>query len=149
MAVNACPPVVALVGSSGVGKTTLLEGVVRQLVAGGLKVATIKRTHHPVFTDEPGTDSYRHRESGASRTCLSGPGFVTVFHEPTDVRKLAALVGEGCDLVLVEGYKTGPFPKIEVVREGWPSLGLADLWLSVTSDQVEEVVEAIRQRLRE
>jgi molybdopterin-guanine dinucleotide biosynthesis adapter protein len=136
--------IVAIVGRSGVGKTTLVERVLPLLKAKGLKVATIKHTHHKVHEDRRGSDTFRHRESGADGTLLSGPGFCTVWSDQEmDPLVLAQFMGVGRDLVLIEGYKSSPFRRIEVVRGQEPVLAAEDSWLTVTSDEAELVLSAL------
>ncbi len=122
--------VIAVVGRSGAGKTTLIERLIPQLPG---RVATIKHTHHPLELDRPGSDSFRHRQAGAQACALSGSTFCSLWlpHE-LDPLELVDLVGRGCDLVLVEGYKGGPFPRLEVVREKPPLLPDEQVWLTAT-----------------
>jgi molybdopterin-guanine dinucleotide biosynthesis protein B len=107
-------------GYSGSGKTTLIERVIPQLVLQGLKVSLVKHAHHDFDLDTPGKDSYRHREAGASEVLVSGGRRWVLMHElrgapePDLDQQLARL--SPCDLVLVEGYKTYPIPKMEVYR---------------------------------
>jgi molybdopterin-guanine dinucleotide biosynthesis protein B len=143
------PEVVAIVGRSGVGKTYLVQSLLRKLTEAGLTVDTIKHTHHPVVKDTPGTDSNLHKAAGARRTVLTGPGFCTVFtEEELALKEVLKLSGSEVDLVLVEGFKNEAIRKIEVVSQGQEPL-LADdqVWMTVTSEQGEEVVEAIRALL--
>lgn len=144
------PEVVAIVGRSGVGKTYLMTSLLRKLTGSGLTVDTIKHTHHRVIEDTPGTDSSLHKAAGARRTVLAGPGFCTVFTEGelplTDLLKLS---GTEVDLVLVEGFKSERVRKIEVVRGGEPLLPDDQVWMTVTSEQSEEVAEAIRALLKD
>lgn len=112
--------VFGIAGWSGSGKTTLLEKILPRLTARGLKVSVIKHAHHGFDIDRPGKDSYRHREAGASEVLLSCGDRWALMHErraegePT----LNELLGHlsPCDLVLIEGFKQEPLPKIEVYR---------------------------------
>lgn len=112
--------VFGIAGWSGSGKTTLLEKLIPALTARGLKVAVIKHAHHGFDIDKPGKDSYRHREAGAVEVLLSCNERWALMHErraeaePT----LAELLGHlsPCDLVLIEGFKQEPVPKLEVHR---------------------------------
>lgn len=116
--------VFGLAGFSGAGKTTLMERLIPLFVAQGLKVSVIKETHHDFDIDRPGKDSWRHRQAGASEVLLSSERRWVLMHElrgdmpPTLEAHLARL--SPCDLVLVEGYKRQPIPKLEVHR---PALG--------------------------
>ena len=112
--------VLGIVGSSGSGKTTLIVQLIKILTAAGVKVATVKLTHHDLDLDEPGKDSHRHRQAGARATALIGPKRTQIFHEaPLDLADVLGQLGS-VDLVLVEGFIDAPNPKIEVYR---PSLG--------------------------
>jgi molybdopterin-guanine dinucleotide biosynthesis adapter protein len=113
-----------LAGWSGSGKTTLLTAVIPNLVARGLAVSTIKHAHHEFDIDRPGKDSWRHREAGASEVMVASARRWAIMHElrgapePT-LDDLVARVSP-VDLLLVEGFKHHPHPKLEVHR---PSLG--------------------------
>lgn len=130
-----------LTGASGSGKTTLIERLLPVLRERGVRVSTLKHTHHDVPLDLPGKDSDRHRKAGAEEVLLlTGRGFV-LFHEfraPAGAEGPAAGAGEGTallaallarlapvDLVLIEGFKRFPLPRLEVFR---PALGKPPLW---------------------
>jgi len=115
-----------IIGWRNSGKTTLVEGLVRRLRAGGLCVSTVKHAHHGFDLDRPGKDSFRHREAGAREVLVSAAGRWALLRELPDGEEapLADLLArlEPVDLVLVEGFKGDPHPKLEVVRveEGRP-----------------------------
>ena len=116
--------VFGLAGYSGSGKTTLLEALIPRLNAAGLKVSLIKHAHHRFDIDQPGKDSHRLREAGCSEVLLVSDHRWVLMHElrgeaePSLEEQLARF--SDCDLVLVEGYKNTPIPKLEVHR---PSVG--------------------------
>lgn len=116
--------VFGLAGYSGSGKTTLLEELIPRLNAAGLKVSLIKHAHHRFDIDQPGKDSYRLREAGCSEVLLVSDHRWVLMHElrgapePTLEDQIARF--SDCDLVLVEGFKHTPIPKLEVHR---PSVG--------------------------
>jgi molybdopterin-guanine dinucleotide biosynthesis protein B len=120
--------VLGFVGWSGSGKTTLLERVLPLLAARGVSVSTVKHAHHGFDLDQPGKDSFRHRVAGAREVLVASGTRWALMHEiageesplPVLLRRLAPV-----DLVLVEGYKSHPFAKLEVHR---PSLGKPPLW---------------------
>jgi molybdopterin-guanine dinucleotide biosynthesis adapter protein len=107
-------------GYSGAGKTTLIEQLIPRFVAHGLRVSMIKHTHHSFDLDKSGKDSFRHREAGASEVMLVCDQRWVLMHElrgapePSFEEQIANL--SPCDLLLVEGYKATPVPKLEVHR---------------------------------
>lgn len=120
--------VLGIVGWSGSGKTTLLVALLPLLRAEGLRVSTIKHTHHGFDMDRPGKDTYRHREAGAREVLVASGTRWALLHEiqgeePTLPYLLTKL--EPVDLVLVEGFKAHPFPKLEVHRA---ALGKPPIW---------------------
>ena len=112
--------IIGIAGYSGSGKTTLIEKVVPVLVREGLKVSLVKHAHHEFDVDQPGKDSYRHRHAGCTEVLVSSSERWALMHElrgaaePTLQEQLKML--SPCDLVIVEGYKREPIPKIEVHR---------------------------------
>ena len=116
--------VLGIVGWSGSGKTTLLTALLPLLRARGLTVSTVKHTHHGFDMDRPGKDTYRHREAGAHEVLVAAGTRWALLHEvigpePSLPELLARM--QPVDLVLVEGFKTHPFPKLEVHRPRWAS----------------------------
>ena len=114
-------PVFGVVGWKNSGKTTLTERLVAEFSARGLRVSMVKHTHHNVDVDRSGTDSYRHRLAGAQEVMLAGGSRFALMHEYRDQPEfeLADLLVRmsPCDLVLVEGFKKTPIPKLEVHRQ--------------------------------
>ncbi len=107
-------------GWSGSGKTTLIEKLIPRFVKRGLRVSLIKHAHHSFDVDQPGKDSYRHRHAGAGEVLVtSSRRWVLVHelrgeHEPPFQEQVKRL--SPCDLLIVEGFKYAPIPKIEVWR---------------------------------
>lgn len=123
--VTASPPrVLGVVGYSGNGKTQLMQQLIPLLVTRGITVSTIKHTHHSVRVDEPHDISRRLTEAGAVDVAIAGPERWALLHEAGEEAepRVEALVERMApvDLVLVEGFKRHPHPKIEVHR---PSAG--------------------------
>jgi molybdopterin-guanine dinucleotide biosynthesis protein B len=124
--------VYGIVGRKNSGKTHLVTRLVRAAVARGLAVSTIKHAHHGFDVDQPGKDSWLHREAGATEVLVASASRWALLHEhrgapePT-LADLLARLGP-CDLVLVEGFKRDPHPKLEVYRAscGQPPLGAGD-----------------------
>lgn len=108
-------------GWKNAGKTGLMERLVAEITGRGLRVSTIKHSHHMADVDQPGRDTYRHRVAGASEVILASSARVAIMQELRDAPEpsLAELLGRlhPVDLVLVEGYKREPHPKIEAFRQ--------------------------------
>jgi molybdopterin-guanine dinucleotide biosynthesis protein B len=107
--------IIGVTGWKNAGKTTLVERLVAELVRRGLKVATVKHAHHAADIDRPNTDSFRHRAAGATEVALvTGQRYAIMREqaEPTLAEVLARMAP--ADVVLVEGFKRAPHPKIEV-----------------------------------
>jgi molybdopterin-guanine dinucleotide biosynthesis protein B len=107
-------------GWSGSGKTTLIEKLMPRFTDRGLRVSLIKHAHHSFDVDTPGKDSYRHREAGASEILVTSSRRWVLMHElrgaqePAFDEQIERL--SPCDLLLVEGFKFAPIPKLEVWR---------------------------------
>ncbi len=107
-------------GWSGSGKTTLIEQLIPRFVQQGLRVSLIKHAHHTFDVDHPGKDSHRHRQAGASEILVTSSRRWVLMHElrgahepsfDEQVKRISP-----CDLLLVEGFKFAPIPKLEVWR---------------------------------
>ncbi len=107
-------------GWSGSGKTTLIEKLIPLFVERGLRVSLLKHAHHTFDVDHPGKDSYRHRQAGAAEVLVTSSRRWVLMHElrggkePTFEEQIAHL--SPCDLLIVEGFKYLPIPKLEVWR---------------------------------
>lgn len=118
------PPVVSIIGRKNSGKTRLMIALLKEMRRRGFRVASIKHGHHAFEADERGRDSWRHFNEGqAEATLMAGEGKIALVMrmegEPDPERLVRDfLAGRGYDLVLVEGYKRGPFLKIEIWRNG-------------------------------
>src|ERR1700739_1709743 len=109
-----------LAGWSGSGKTTLMTALIPEFVSRGIAVSTIKRAHHSFDIDKPGKDSWRHRQAGAREVMVASDHRWALMHElrgapEPSLDDLLQQMGP-VDLVLVEGFKRHPHPKIEVYR---------------------------------
>ncbi len=107
-------------GWSGSGKTTLIEQVIPRFVHAGLKVSLIKHAHHRFDVDHPGKDSFRVRAAGCSEVLVTSGQRWALMHEmrgeaeaplEQQIRRMSP-----CDLMLIEGYKYYPLPKLEIHR---------------------------------
>jgi molybdopterin-guanine dinucleotide biosynthesis protein MobB len=113
--------VVLIVGYKKVGKTTLIEKLIPELAQRGYRVGTIKHHHSdfPVSVDSPGTDTWRHRQAGASSVALATPSDLALFRDNRSSMTLDDMLSAlgANDLVLVEGFHEEPHAKIEVLAE--------------------------------
>jgi molybdopterin-guanine dinucleotide biosynthesis protein MobB len=132
--------ILCIVGQKGVGKTTLIERLVPELKRRGYRVATVKRPPHHFELDTPGKDSYRHFAAGADATLVYADDRLALIRRLSEAEALEGLVAEflnDFDLVLAEGHKTAPLPKIEIFRTGVHPEPLYDgqpEYLAVASD---------------
>ena len=112
--------VIGLAGWSGAGKTTLLRRLIPLLTASGLSVSTVKHAHHGFDVDQPGKDSWEHRQAGAHEVLVASAARWALMHEHRGAPEpaLSELIGllAPVDLVLVEGFKRDRHPKIEIFR---------------------------------
>ena len=132
-----------LAGWSGSGKTTLMTALIPELVSRGITVSTLKHAHHAFDVDQPGKDSWRHRQAGAREVMICSENRWALMHELRGapepsfeelVRRMSPV-----DLLLVEGFKRHPHPKIEVHRRslGKPLLYPEDPFVvAIASDEV-------------
>ena len=134
-----------IAGYSGAGKTTLIEKLIPVFTARGLSVSLIKHAHHRFDVDQPGKDSYRHRHAGCSEVLVTSSRRWALMHElrgaaePT-MQELIHHISP-CDLLLIEGFKREPVPKMEIHRStvGAPWLFPHDPHIvAVASDQGAE-----------
>ncbi len=133
--------VIGLAGWSGSGKTTLAEKLIAELTSRDIEIATIKHAHHNFDADIPGKDSHRHRSAGANQVLVSSTKRSVLFteHAPSKAPTLDHLLGalRPCDIVIVEGFKEEPIPKIEIYRSiaDNPLLYPGDNWvIAIASD---------------
>ncbi len=110
-------PVFGIIGWKNSGKTTLVAHLVAEFTKRGLTVSAVKHAHHSFDIDHKGRDTYKLREAGARQVAITSPKRWAIMHELRDedeppFEEILSHISS-CDLVLVEGYKKGPFPKIE------------------------------------
>ncbi|MFZ5791634.1 MAG: molybdopterin-guanine dinucleotide biosynthesis protein B [Pseudomonadota bacterium] len=112
--------VIGLAGWSGSGKTTLMMRLLPELIGRGLSVSTMKHAHHSFDIDQPGKDSYVHRSAGATEVMVASANRWALMHEnrgapePTAVELMRHMTP--VDLLIIEGFKREPHPKLEVYR---------------------------------
>lgn len=132
-----------ITGTKNAGKTGLMERLVAEFTARGLSVSTIKHAHHATEIDHEGRDSYRHRQAGAGQVLVSSPvrwALMTELRgtpEPSLDDLLQRL--DPVDLILIEGYKNAPHPKIEAhrVETGRPLLSLDNLTIRAVASNAQ------------
>jgi molybdopterin-guanine dinucleotide biosynthesis protein B len=114
--------IIGLAGWSGAGKTTLVAKLIPSITARGLTVSTVKHAHHAFDVDQPGKDSYQHRMAGATEVLVSSQNRFALMRELRGAPELGLteLLAKltPVDLVIIEGYKRDPHPKLEVFRAG-------------------------------
>jgi molybdopterin-guanine dinucleotide biosynthesis protein B len=131
-------PVVVLVGTSGTGKTTFLEKLIRELKRRNISVGTVKHHDHDFDIDKPGKDTWRHAQAGADAVVLSSPAKVALIRkvgEELTLDQVTELI-VNVDIILVEGYKRSDKPKIEIHRRAHSSelLSAPEELLALVSD---------------
>ena len=133
------PPIISIVGKSKSGKTTLMEGMIRELKSRGYRVGTIKHTPQGMTLDEPDKDSCRHIQAGSEVTVVNSPDKVVLVkpvRQALTLDETAHLIGEDCDIILAEGFKQENAPKIEVHRrEIGPPLSSVKKLIAIATDE--------------
>lgn len=121
------PFLAAVSGIKNSGKTTFLEGLVKELIGRGYRIAVIKHDGHEFEPDVPGTDTWRMQKTGAYGTAIFSKGKWMVVKEQPDVDEtmLFELFPEA-DMILLEGFKYSSYPKFEIVRKGNFSESICD-----------------------
>ncbi len=137
--------IISVIGHKNAGKTTLTVALAAELVRRGRRVMTIKHGHHPADVDRQGTDTFRHFHEGrAERVLIASPDLRVLFErtrDDYDPEGLARRYMDGADIVLVEGYKAAPLPKIEVFRRAVADRPLYDAAAPNEADWVALVVD--------
>ncbi len=139
-------PLLGFIGNSNSGKTTLLTTLITHLTGSGLKIGAVKHHHRSFTIDHKGKDSQRFTTAGARKTIITGPEQTALIEQTSKqlpLDDLAAAYLQDLDLILVEGFKKSPIPKIEVQRQALnlPLLSRGDYHdpnlIAVISDQVQ------------
>ena len=142
--------VVAFVGHSGAGKTTLVERLIPAMRQQGLRMSVVKHAHHHFDIDHVGKDTFRHREAGAFEVVVASNkrlALMREFEHPAklNVHQLIAELYDGVDWVLVEGFKDCDLQKIEVWRaeSGQPAqYPYDDFIVAIATDSPEQLPQA-------
>jgi molybdopterin-guanine dinucleotide biosynthesis protein B len=140
--------ILSIIGRKNAGKTTLTVALASELKRRGRRVMTIKHSHHPADVDRPATDSYRHfHEGGAERVLIAAPDLRVLFERSPDDYDPIALARRylpEADIVLAEGFKRAPVPKIEIFRRSVSETPLYDpassdaaRWVAIVTDDLD------------
>ena len=134
-------PIVSIVGQSNTGKTTLIEKLIPELRRRGYRIATIKHNIHGFDIDHEGKDSWRHKKAGARLTVIASPQQIAVIEDVSKDYELSELRDRyirDVDIILSEGFKGNPHPKIEVIRSEMkhdPLCSAEDNLMVIVSDE--------------
>ncbi|MEW5908963.1 MAG: molybdopterin-guanine dinucleotide biosynthesis protein B [Thermodesulfobacteriota bacterium] len=112
------PQLVTIVGNSSSGKTTVIEKLIVELKRKGYRIGAVKHAHHGYDIDQKGKDSFALKDAGADIVLVSSPGKIMMIKDDTESESLDRLESyfQGVDLVIAEGFKKEPRPKVEVFR---------------------------------
>jgi molybdopterin-guanine dinucleotide biosynthesis protein B len=132
-------PVLAFVGFSNSGKTTVLTRVIAELKKRGFRIGVIKHDVHGFQVDQPGKDTWRHAQAGADAVCISSPARMALIRKVGQELKLDEILRQmpaQLDIVFTEGFKTEAKDRIEVYRRaaGTSPLGARRGLLAVVAD---------------
>ena len=131
----------SIVGRSNTGKTTLIEKLIPELRQRGYRVATIKHNIHGFDIDHEGKDSWRHKKAGARLTVIASPQRIAVIEDVSkdyELKELSDRYIRDVDIILSEGFKVNPHPKIEVIRAEMkhsPLCTAEDNLMAIVSDE--------------
>jgi molybdopterin-guanine dinucleotide biosynthesis protein B len=137
--------IVLVVGRKKRGKTTLVEKLIPEFTSRGYRVGSLKHTTSDHVFDVPGKDSFRHAQAGAESTLILSPHKIAFFSnrgQGRSAEKLLEFLFEGCDLIIGEGFKDSPYPKIEIMdgsRDQVPVCGPEDNLRAIVCDRKVDV----------
>ena len=133
------PPIIAIIGRSNSGKTTIIEKLLRELKSRGYRAATIKHSSKDLIFDKPGGDSWRHLHAGSETAIVAGTSQLMLIKPiSTEIgpEEIARLLGEDYDIILAEGFKKSRLPKIEVHRQDvGPPLAKIEKLIAIVTDE--------------
>ncbi len=115
------PPIISISGKSNAGKTTFLVKLITEMTQNGYRIGSVKHTHHDIDLDRKGKDSWRHKQAGTRATLLITDQQIAMVKDDLrpDIEKIHAYLPD-MDLILAEGFKQQPLPKIEIFRTAGP-----------------------------
>ncbi|HKJ97335.1 MAG TPA: molybdopterin-guanine dinucleotide biosynthesis protein B [Desulfotignum sp.] len=115
------PAIISIAGKSNSGKTTFLEKLIAELTGKGYRIGSVKHTHDGFELDKKGKDSWRHKNAGASATLVVTDKSIALIKDDLrpDIEKMQFYLSD-MDLILAEGFKRQPLPKIEIFRAAGP-----------------------------
>lgn len=115
------PPIISIAGKSNAGKTTFVVKLITELTRKGYRIGSVKHTHHDIDLDRKGKDSWRHKQAGAKTTLVVTDQQIAMVKDDLrpDIEKMRSYLSD-MDLILAEGFKRQPLPKIEVFRMDGP-----------------------------
>ena len=136
--------IISLVGKSSSGKTTLMEKLIVELKLRGLKVAIVKHSHHADDLDTAKKDTWRFTQAGAALSAINSLDHLAIFRKMDhffDPEEISSFVLWDYDIILTEGFKGSPYPKIEVHRaeQGKDLVSEKELLLAVVTDELLDV----------
>jgi molybdopterin-guanine dinucleotide biosynthesis adapter protein len=136
--------IISLVGKSSSGKTTLLEKLIAELKKRGSKVAIIKHSHHADDLDTAKKDTWRFTQAGAELSAINSLDNLAIFRRMDhffDPQEISSFILWDYDIILTEGFKGSPYPKIEIHRaeQGKELLTDPQLLLAVVTDEPVDV----------
>lgn len=144
--------IISIVGRAKSGKTTFIEKLIYNLKIKGYKIGTIKNTSHNVMIDKPGSDTWRHMQSGSQITVLNASNAIVMIkykdpcHDSDDVEELIKLFDSYVDIIIVEGFKASNLPKILIHRRiaGTPPEGLNKV-IAIGTDEKLQIYQDAEQ----
>lgn len=146
------PPWVRITGPHNSGKTALVEALVRELTARGLRIGTIKRAGCQFDLDHPGKDTWRHRQAGAVATIIYSDDQLALVQDISAPPELPALVAQhfaDCDLVLAEGRRLSEGPEIRLGESSDDGADIPVAALPKGYDLPEDLISSLADRLQE
>jgi len=144
----------AVCGLKKSGKTTLIESLLLELIPKGLRLGVIKRQNEPVQTDQPGSDTFRFFQAGASVLGFDGVSTFVKQKQPLpfSLDQAVERLGSDFDLILIEGFKESDVPKVWLLRDGetTPPEGITNILatLILSDDRLQRVLNLIRDQFR-